>query len=90
MMPSVNHFYTDAANPGVPVELTFASEWLDGSGAAPVASGRMEEIDRIGDRVLLRNPQSGNYWDVRPVHGRWLVEATRDPEARRIFRERRW
>lgn len=82
--------FIDGYNPGMPVEIKFKSTWLDANGAEPVASGRMEEIDRIGDRVLLRNPQSGNYWDVRPVHGRWLVKATRDPEARRIFRERRW
>ena len=82
--------FIDGFNPGMPVEIKFSSTWLDANGAEPAYSGSMEEIDRIGDRVLLYNPLTGHYWDRRPRHGSWGVAATRDPEARRIFRERRW
>ena len=89
-MPSVNHFYTNGTNPGIAPQIYIGHSNIADTHAEPAYPGSMEVIDRIGDRVLMYNPQSGNYWDVRPVHGRWLVKATRDPEARRIFRERRW
>ena len=83
--------FIDGYNPGMPVEIKFKSTWLDANGAEPAYGGSMEEIDRIGDRVLLYNPLSGHYWDERPDHhGRFIVEARNDRDAVRIFRERRW
>ena len=82
--------YTNAYNPGGALQIYIGKSDFSGIGAEPAYSGSMEEIDRIGDRVLLYNPLTGHYWDRRPRHGSWGVAATRDPEARRIFRERRW
>lgn len=89
-MPSVNHFYTDGANPGIAPQIYIGHSNVADTHAEPAYSGSMEVVDRIGDRVLLYNPLTGHYWDRRPRHGSWGVAATRDPEARRIFRERRW
>ena len=89
-MPSVNHYYTNGTNPGGAPQVYIGKSDFSGIGAEPAYEGRMEVIDRIGDRVLLYNPLTGHYWDRRPRHGSWGVAATRDPEARRIFRERRW
>lgn len=82
--------YTNAYNPGGAPQVYIGKSDFSGIGAEPVYGGSMEVIDRIGDRVLLYNPLTGHYWDRRPRHGSWGVYATRDPEARRIFRERRW
>ena len=89
-MPSVGMSYTDSTNPGGAPQFFIGNSNLSGAHAVPVHDGRMEEVDRIGDRILLYNPLTGHYWDRRPRHGSWGVAATRDPEARRIFRERRW
>lgn len=89
-MPPVSACYTNDINPGTAPQIFIGNSNLSGAHAVPVHDGRMEEVDRIGDRVLLYNPQSGNYWDQRPVHGRWIVRAADDAAAIRVFRERRW
>lgn len=89
-MPSVNHFYTNGTNPGIAPQIYIGHSNTADTHAEPAYSGSMEVIDRIGDRVLLYNPLTGHYWDRRPRHGSWGIYATRDPEARHIFRERRW
>ena len=82
--------YTNAYNPGGALQVYIGKSDFADTHAEPAYSGSMEVVDRIGDRVLLYNPLTGHYWDRRPRHGSWGVAATRDPEARRIFRERRW
>ena len=84
--------YTNAYNPGGALQVYIGKSDFSGIGAEPVYEGRMRVVvphDRRGRR-LLHNPLTGHYWDRRPRHGSWGVAATRDPEARRIFRERRW